>query len=508
MLAVIYARYSSTAQREESAEIQLNSCYAHAEREGYTVVGKYVDEALTGRNDERPQFQKMIRDSQKSKFNRVIVHRLDRFSRDKYDNAHYKRILKKNNIKVVSATEPISEDSTGVLMEAILEGFAEYYSIELGEKIKRGHALNAEKGLANGACVPLGYKIGIVDGEKKYVLDEEKAPIVKEIFTKYVNGMRIKEICDDLNSRQIKSSKGAAFNKNSMHTLLKNEKYLGIYIYGGVRTEGGMPQIIDKELFDKVQEKMIQNKKLPARSRAKVEYLLTTRLYCGHCKEMMTGFSGTGKLGRVYRYYVCKGANKGLCNKKRASKDYIEDTVIDECRKLLTEKNISRIAKEVVKIVESYDDRSEIIRIEKYIKKLQKEKENQMKSLRACDIEDVRGMIFEDLSRISAELKELEVQLDVENARRENISEEKVEKFLTTLAKGDIMDVVYRKSLIKTLVNKIFLYDDRFTITFNSGDEAVTIDDVLLEHIEKNLDNRFCLSDTIVQRGARAGNFC
>jgi len=260
---VIYVRYSSTAQREESAEIQINSCNGFAEREGYIVVDVYKDEALTGRTDDRPQFQKMISDSKKGLFQKVIVHRLDRFSRDKFDNAHYKRILKKNGVKVLSATETIPDDSTGVLMEYILEGFAEYYSVELSEKVKRGHYLNAEKFQANGACVPLGYKI--VD--KKYVIDEETAPIVVEIFTKYADGVSVKQICDDLNARQLKSSRGVAFNKNSLHYLLKNEKYIGVYIYGTFRAEGEILRIIDDELFNIVAEQMVYNKKSPARKR-------------------------------------------------------------------------------------------------------------------------------------------------------------------------------------------------------------------------------------------------
>jgi hypothetical protein len=411
--------------------------------------------------------------------------------------------LKKNGVRVVSATESISDDSSGRLMEYIFEGFAEYYSEELGEKIKLGHAKNAERCIANGACIPLGYRIDAINKERKYVIDEQKAPIVKEIFTKYANGMSVKEICDDLNARKLTSSKGRAFNKNSMHVMLKNERYLGIYIYDTVRIEGGMPRIIDDDLFNKVAEIMVQNKKLPARKRAKAEYLLTPKLFCGYCHEMMIGHSSnkTSKKGIKYKYYKCKKAGgSNTCTKKMVGKDSIEDKVVYECQKWLTAENIRKIAKEVMKVVNSFDDRSEIIRLEKCLKELHRAKENHTVTIRSCDNDDVRQIIIEDMTKVVADIKNVETQLEVEHARRENVSEEQVIKFLTNLANGDVTDVTYRKALIKMLVNKVYLYDDKFAIIFNAGDEEVTVDDVLLENIENELgDKKVCLLKREVQ---------
>ena len=139
MTGMIYTRYSSDNQREESIEGQIRECTEFAKRNGITILGVYTDRALSAKTDNRPEFQRMIKDSAKRLFDVVIVWKLDRFARNRYDSAHYKAILRKNGVKVVSATEPISEDSTGILLESLLEGYAEFYSAELAEKVKRGH---------------------------------------------------------------------------------------------------------------------------------------------------------------------------------------------------------------------------------------------------------------------------------------------------------------------------------------------------------------------------------
>jgi len=204
----------------------------------------------------------------------------------------------------------------------------------------------------------------------------------------------------------------------------------------------------------------------------------------------MTGHS-SNQISKKGGYYKCNNqGGKKPCKKKMVHKDYIEDIVVTECRKLLTPKNIRRIAKEIARIAESYDDRTEIKRLEGLIQKGQEEKENQMTSLRACKDDTVREMIFTDLSRIGSEIKALEKQIEIETARRDKISEDDIIKSLTKLAEGDINNIVYRRSLIRLLVNKIFLYDDKFTITFNTGDEEVEITDSLLESIEKGLDGK------------------
>ena len=205
MNAVIYARYSSDNQREESIEGQLRECKEYADQNGITVVRTYIDRALSAKTDSRPQFQQMIHDSATHTFEAVLVWKLDRFSRNRYDSAHYKRILKNNRVHVVSVTEPISNTPEGIMLESLLEGMAEYYSAELAEKVSRGHKENALKAKFNGGPVPLGYRI---DSEHHYQIDPATAPVVQEAFQRYAAGESIRSIIESLNARGIRNSRG------------------------------------------------------------------------------------------------------------------------------------------------------------------------------------------------------------------------------------------------------------------------------------------------------------
>ena len=220
MRAVIYARYSSDNQTEASIEGQLRECMEFAEHAGIDVIKSYIDRALSAKSDNRPEFQQMIKDSYKHAFDCIIVWKLDRFSRNRYDSAHYKALLRKNGVKVVSAKEAIAEGSEGILLESVLEGMAEYYSAELGQKVKRGMRLNAEKCLYTGGGVLLGYK---VNPDKTFSIDESTAYYVRKIFEMYANGSTVTEINRFLNSHNIKTIRGAEFNKNSLHGILKNK---------------------------------------------------------------------------------------------------------------------------------------------------------------------------------------------------------------------------------------------------------------------------------------------
>ncbi|MDE6580455.1 MAG: hypothetical protein K2K41_07980, partial [Ruminiclostridium sp.] len=208
---------------------------------------------------------------------------------------------------------------------------------------------------------------------------------------------------------------------------------------------------------------------------------------CCHCKDMMVGFSGTGKLGKIYRYYVCKKTlNKPKsCDKKRVSKDYIEDLVISECRILLSNENISRIAKEVVAISNAEKDTSNLKRLKKLLADNERKSENALNAILESEIESVRKALGEKVLALENEHKELERQIAVEEEPFPTLSENSVRFFLTSLKKGNINDIKYRKMLIEIFVNKIYLYDDRVTITFNSGNEPVTVDNQLVSELEK-----------------------
>ena len=474
MNAVIYARFSSHQQNEQSIEGQLKVCYDYAQRNGYIIVGEYIDRALTGTSDKRPQFQKMINDSAKRQFEAIIVYQLDRFARNRYDSATYKAKLKKNGVRVVSARENIADDASGALMEAVLEGMAEYYSKELSQKVTRGMNINAEKCQYNGGVIPLGYYI---DNDKKYQIDKDTAPIVTKIFEMYAGGSTVKQISDELNEKHIKTSRGAEFNKNSLHTMLANKKYLGIYTYNDIEIPNGMPRIISDELFDKVQEILAKNKKAPARAKATVEYILTTKLFCGHCRAMMTGVSGTSRTGTVFYYYTCNNY------KKNVQKDYIENLILKMARAELTNENIEKISHEIEAFCEKEKDKSNLKRLNKELAEINKAIENLLKA-----IEEGKhiNLLSDRITKKESEKAEIEKLIVLEKLQYVDLTASEIKFFLTRLKTGDINDMKYRKMLITVLVHSVYLYDDgSLMITFNAGDRPITISAGQIADFEK-----------------------
>ena len=301
MKAVIYARYSSGNQREESIEGQLRECTAYCQKNEITIVRTYIDRALSAKTDNRPDFQRMIKNSAKGLFDVVPVWKLDRFVRNRYDSARYKAQLKKYGAKVLSATENISEGPEGIILESLLEGMAEYYSAELAEKVIRGHTENALKCKYNGGTPTFGYT---TDSDRHYQIGPRTAPVVLEMFTRYDNGATMKEIRDYLNDTGIKTVRGKAIDLNFVAAILHNRKFLGEYKYREIVIPNGIPVIVPQDLFDRVQNKLAKNKKAPARHKAEDDYLLTTKLFCGTCGAMMVGESGTSSTNRKYHYYI------------------------------------------------------------------------------------------------------------------------------------------------------------------------------------------------------------
>ena len=245
MTAVIYARYSSDNQREESIEGQIRECTAYAEKNGITIVKHYIDRAISAKTDNRPEFQQMIKDSDKKLFDIVLVWKLDRFARNRYDSARYKTQLKKNGVKLMSATEIISEGPEGIILESVLEGYAEYYSADLAEKVVRGQTENILKGRCNGGRGTFGYTL---DSERKFHIDPLTSPFVLESFKKYNEGSTMKEIRDWLNENGIKNPVGGAFTYNSVEHMLKNRRYIGELKFRDVVVPDAIPPIIPLEL--------------------------------------------------------------------------------------------------------------------------------------------------------------------------------------------------------------------------------------------------------------------
>ena len=459
MKAVIYARYSSDNQREESIEGQLRENKAFAEKNGIEIIGTYIDRALSAKTDNRPEFQKMIKDSSKGLFDIVIVWKLDRFARNRYDSAFYKATLKKNNVKVMSATENISEGADGILLEAILEGFAEYYSVELAEKIKRGMTENALKLRSNGVRAPIGYYI---DDEKHFQIDEKNAPIIKDIFTLYNDGKKVSEIVELMKSRGVKNQ-GNFMNYNAIFRILTNRKYIGEYKFGDILVPNAFPAIIDEGLFNAVQDRMKRNKKAPAMHRSEDDYLLTTHLFCGKCGAMMTGEIGTSHTETKYRYYKCNQAKKKKCDKKTVRKEWLENLVIDKILELITDDSvIEELAERVYRFqdVES----AESVLLKAQLEEVQTKLNNLAEAMAMGIFSATTKKLLDDLE---AQKKTIETDIIQYQIRNPIVPKEQLLFALYNYRKLDMSVQSDRQKLIDSFVNSIYLYDDHFIITFN-----------------------------------------
>jgi len=475
MKAVIYARYSSDSQREESIEGQIRECTEYAERNNITLLSSYIDRALSARTADRPEFQRMIRDSEKGLFDTVLVWKLDRFSRDRYDSAHYKHILKKNGVKVISAKENISDGPEGIIMESMLEGYAEYYSAELAQKVQRGQRENAMKCKSNGGGIPLGY---YVDASiHALAVDPVKAEIVREIYRRYDSGEQMKVIAESLNARGLKNTRGRDFTINNINKVLKNRRYLGEYRYGDVVVEGGIPAIIDPDIFERVQQRMEKNKHAPAMKKATEEYLLTTKLFCGTCGRIMAGESGRSRAGVVHHYYKCGGAkrHKG-CNRKAVKKDWIERVaVMLTVEKVLNDKTIDRIADAIVQL--QSQENTTLPALEQQLRECEKGIDNLLKAIQAGIL---TPSTKERLEQLEAQRDSLKSAILQDKMERPVYSKEEIVRWISHFKYGNIEDKDYQKEVIDTFLNSIYLYDDRLVLTYNykDGTETLTLQEI------------------------------
>lgn len=462
--AVIYARYSSERQNEQSIAGQVEVCTEWAKNNDIRIVHIYHDEALTGKTDRRPGFQQMIKDAKNGKFDYIIVYKLDRFARNRYDSAIYKAQLKKFNVRIMSAMENIADGPEGIILESVLEGMAEYYSANLAQNVLRGMSQRAECGKHLGGVPPLGYK---VDENKDYVVDEETAPIVKKIFEMYASGETLNNMATYLNERGYTTSRKKKFNTTSFGTILKNKKYVGTYSGMDAEIPDATPKLIDEELFYKVQEKLQRNKRAPASNKSPTTFYLTGKLFCGKCGSSMVGDSGTSRTKTPHYYYSCiEKKRKHGCTKKSVKKEWLEQLIADTTmERVLTDENIKFLAEKAFEIYEKErSDNTEAVALKSTLNEVQKTIDNIIKAIEQGIITDTtKQRLLESEERkkaLLASIAEAEIQKPL-------ITKESIEFFLR-----DMRDKIYSSDerievIINTFVNAIYLYDDKLVITFN-----------------------------------------
>lgn len=456
--AVIYARYSSSGQREESIVGQLRDCHAYAERNGLTIVQEYTDSALTGTSDKRPAFQQMIVDSKKRRFDVVLVWKIDRFARNRYDSAMYRKILSDNGVKVISVMENISDRPEGIILEGLMESLAEYYSANLAENVKRGLYDSAlERKILSRPT--FGYRRG-TDG--RYEIDENQAAIVRRVFNEYADGKPYMEIISDLNAQGIRSGHGNEFTNNSLRKMLRNEKYIGVYRYKDILDPNGIPPIVDRELFDRVQAELkrrsfTRKRKTPVDGEA---YLLTGKLFCGHCGKPIVGESVRKRDGTIYRYYTCTGTktvSRNGCTKKRVSKDWIENEVIriitDE---VLTDTFIDLMVAEVMRFQESAEVNRPVAILSDRLSEVKKKIANMIRAIQSGIWSETTGEVLRSLER---EQKEIEAKIEHERLTARVFTEDEVYAFLRALKHADKTDTDTQRYLINACISRIYLFD-------------------------------------------------
>lgn len=486
MNGVIYARYSSDRQREESIEGQMRICAEYAKQHDITIVNSYIDRALTAKTDNRPQFQLMIRDSAKHLFDVVIVYQLDRFARNRYDSATYKNKLKKNSVRLLSAMENITDDPSGIILESVLEGMAEYYSVELAQKVTRGMTENALEGKWPGGKLPLGYDL---DEEKHLIINASEATLVKRIYKLYREGNRVTTIIKLLNDNKYRNKHNLPFTRSSLDHILHNDRYIGTCRWGTIVRENACPPILDKRLFYEVQ-KMRTVGKTRNTKKCSDKYRLTGKLVCGRCGQPYVGMSGRSHNGSTYYYYSCSTKNHGgKCKSRNLSRDKLEKLVLESTIQLLSnDKAVSLIAKQAV-AADRKDERN--LRIETLKNEIKDTSRKLQNSIKAVENGLISETITTNITKYEKYLAELNTELDKEKilAHPINITEDHVRFFLQSMLHG-INTSDYIDRILNAFIRRILIYDDRIEIQYNYNTDPPDLPDKMT--LESSNDTLIC----------------
>lgn len=458
---IIYARYSSHNQKEESIEQQVDECMAFAKANNIEIIHVYADKAVTGKTDNRREFQRMMRDAEKRQFQVVIAYKSNRIARNMLNALQYEARLDMLGIKTLYAKEEFGNTAAGRFALRTMMNVNQFYSENMAEDIKRGMADNAAACKVNGA-LPLGYVKG-PDG--RYAINPQEAAIVREIFEKYLSGVTCADIAHDLNMRGVKTKAGNAFNKNSFHRMFTNDAYIGVYRHSGVVKEDGIPPIIEKEVFAAMQEKLVTKKNPVGRHRENGDYLLTGKLYCGYCGSYMVGVSGTGKNGTLHHYYQCqKRRVEKNCKKEHVRRDWIERIVAEYTQAyILQDEVIEWIADSAVSFQAQARRSSNILSIENELADKRKATKNIMTAIeQGIFTETTKSRLLE----LEANIKELERALLLARAAEQPVEKERIIFTMESLREGNIENKEYQRKLIDTFVKAVYLWDDKIKIEY------------------------------------------
>lgn len=455
MDAAIYARFSSDNQREQSIEDQLRVCRDYCKQKGLTVISEYHDSALSGLTDARPDFQRMIRDGERRVFDVLVLYSLDRFARDKYDSAIYKRRLKKAGVQIAYVTTPVGEGPEAVLMESLLEGMAQYYSENLARNVRRGLQGNALKGLWGSGSIPLGYRI---TPSKKLEIDPVGASTVRLIFELYDGGCTRAQIVRRLNAENRLTSTGKSFIGSAVYAILTNEIYTGTHHFAGMTIPNFCAPIIERPMWEHVQQLIKRNTRV-RRSESSADYLLTGKLLCGCCGSWMIGMSGKNHAGKYFYYYACskKSHNKGGCPKQNDPRDAVEQAVIASTKLALTDQHIvqiSRLAADA--FVREADTTSQQREAQAQLSEVNRKLNNLLNAVEQGIISDT---LQERLTDLEAQRSAAQTALARAKVQRPTPTAAEIAFYLKSLRDGDINSQDFRRTLVDHLLNSATVYD-------------------------------------------------
>lgn len=489
-IGVIYARYSSANQREESIEQQIAECRSFAETNGITVTEIYADAAQTGRNEKRTAYQKLLRDAKKGTFRYILAYKSSRIARNMFNALQFENEMERRGIEVLYAKEEFGNNAAGRFALRTMMNVNQFYSENMGEDVKRALDDNARQCKMN-SVPPYGYRKG-EDG--RFALDEETAPIAREIFERVAAGEEYASIIRDLNHRGLRTRQGNEWKRTSFSGILPNERYTGVYLYGDVRIENGMPAIIGKELFDEVQRVMKERGKVKGRHNPNSEYLLTGKIYCGICGDHMMGVSGTSHDGTTHHYYACAGQwNKKGCNKKAVRRDWIEGLTASVVKEyIMTDDMIRWITDQVMEYQKKNEEASERKLLEEQLRSTEQSIGNMVKAIEMGIITESTKARLDELETCKANLKH---QLAVLKSQEITVTREQVTAWLESFRDGDISSQEYRRELFKSFLKAVYVYDDKLRIVFDIDDDTEkSVDFVLYGDADE------VLTDSIIPR--------
>lgn len=495
--ACIYARFSSDNQRDESIDAQVRACKAYAEFHGYNIVDIYADYAYSATNDKRPEFQRMIADSGEDIFDIVLVHKLDRFSRNRYDSAQYKNLLQKNRVKLISVIEQFDDSPEGGVMEGIIETFSEYYSRNLAREVQKGMKESAYKCLHLGGKPPLGYN---VNPDQTYSINYEESPIIETIFNMFLDGYSYKEIAQKLNNLGYKTRKGKTFTKNSFHDILRNEKYAGVYVFNRsvskrkdgkrnnhanksndeiIRIENGMPAIISQEIFNQAQDRLKRQRHVENKSYAKRVYLLSGKVRCGVCGNLYTGNyrhpfkDKSGREKAAYASYRCSRKKNSIdCNNREIEQTSLDNLVLDWFEQyFFNDSSIKTLVDQMNQYRKDYFE-SAGKELQRYEKALQ-DVERKIGNLTAAIAESgSEPQIMEALHGLQAQRVQIQesIILEQKNSKCVSVTEEDLRSALMQFKEYvTTRNIAQCKKFLDDYIDEVIVYPDTVSISFKAS---------------------------------------